>query len=209
MKKMKRLFALLLTMVVSVGFSINTYAATPKQSEVTILPQANGIPEDVVNDIIKTYPNCSIVISNWVKPNTSNHLITPQIALPGRITKTTTEIKVQKYDYFVISVAKGSTKKLTTTWKKSLSPSCSISALKSSLSLAGTIERTYTKEVTFAGPPEGSKYNSREYRVKFYENRGTFIETQRMDDIGHKLPDRSGTWTSPHSYAEFSIDKKV
>lgn len=201
---------MLLVMVMSMGVSVNAFAVEQNRNKITILPQAADIPQDIVKDIAKSYPNSTITISNWVESDAPfDNQITPRIALPGKITKTTTATKVLKYDYFVISVARGSTKKLTTTWKKSLSPSCSISALKSSLSLAGTIERSYTKEVTFAGPPEGSKYNSREYRVKFYENRGTFTETQRIDDVGHKLPDRSGSWTSPHSYAEFSIDKKV
>lgn len=209
MKKMKKLFSVLLAMIMSVGFSVNVFAINSNQSQITILPQAKQIPSDIVNNIIKENPNCSITISNWVESNISGSQITPQIVLPGKITKTTSARNAVASDKFVISVAKGSTKKLTSIWKGSLSATCSITEVKRSLELGLTIEKTYSKETTFNGPPESSSYNSREYRVKFYEDRGTFKETLRITDMGQKLPDRSGTWTSPVSYAEYSVDKKI
>lgn len=212
---MKKAISLGLTLVMALAISVPVFAANDSGNQrkqltncdrITIAPEAHNIPQHIIDDIVKANPDCAITIYNWVEATPN---VAPRIVLPGKITKTTTATNALQSDKFVISVARGSTKKLTTTWRGSLSASCSDAIVKLSLSLNGTIERTYTTEITFNGPPEGSSYNSRYYGVKFYEDRGTFKETDRCTDMGQKLPDKSGTWTSPKYYLEYSVDKRV
>lgn len=81
------------------------------------------------------------------------------------------------------------------------------SSAKTALKLNGTITKTYTKTQSFSGPPESSAYNSREYRVKFYAEKGTY-KGYYITDMG-RGPSVSGSFKNPLRYAEYSIDKKV
>lgn len=54
---------------------------------------------------------------------------------------------------------------------------------------------------------QNSAYNSREYRVKFYADKGTY-KGYYITDMG-RGPSISGSFKNPLRYAEYSIDKKI
>lgn len=174
-------------------------------TEVVLEKDALGTPQEVIDEIVKENPNTLITISNYVD---SKPAPTPRLVMGIYITsKKTTATNVVDKDLFVISVAKGSEKSLSTEWKESVSASASHSGAKSALGLNGTLTKKYSKTEKFKGPPENSKYNSREYRVKFYVNKGTYSGYYETD-MG-RGPKVSGTFVDPVRYAEYSIDKTV
>ena len=120
-----------------------------------------------------------------------------------KITKSSYVIK----DAFVISVAKGSKVTLSQTWSESVSASVTHAEARTALKLNGTITKTYTKTQSFTGPPESSSYNSREYRVKFYVEDGTY-KGYYITDMG-RGPSISGSFRNPLKYAEYSINKRI
>ncbi len=197
---MKRfLSSTLFSTVFIILFSITAYAAP---ATVTVNPGVPHIPQEKIEALAKDYPDTHITIINYQKsvPN-----ITPNIWWFDLTEKKTTQTDVLAKNKFVISVARGATKTLSKTWSGSISPSCSFKAAFSTLELGATITRSYSKSETFSGPPEGSPYNTREYRVKFYEDRGTF-KGYYVSDAGNQQK-KSGTWKSPSYYFEYSVDR--
>ena len=115
-----------------------------------------------------------------------------------KITKSSYVIK----DAFVISVAKGSKVTLSQTWSESVSASVTHAEARTALKLNGTITKTYTKTQSFTGPPESSSYNSREYRVKFYVEDGTYNFHMTVIQLGDssKAYVNGGTYLDPVEY---------
>lgn len=211
---MKKIISLALSFLfmTSLG-TISAFAsnipALEEPGAVTIEPAAYGIPQEVVDDILADNPGEHITIHNWTVAEPSP---SPRIAWVKITEKTTLKAKTEVKDVFVISVAKGGSKKLTSTWKTSVSASVTANGVtasiaKAALGLTAKIEKTYSKSESFSGPPESSKYNSREYRVKFYESSGTWKGTSHSE--GFNSVSVSGTWKEPHSYAEYSKDKNI
>ena len=73
-----------------------------------------------------------------------------------------------------VAVARGQTQTLSSSWSSTLSCEISGDISSASLGITKSITKSYSKSDTFSGPPENSYYNCREFRVKFYENRGTY-----------------------------------
>ena len=61
------------------------------------------------------------------------------------------------------------------------------------LGLELTMTKEYSTEGSWSGPPEESQYNSREYRIKFFEDQGTYTGYQTFDGIPWSDLE-SGTW---------------
>lgn len=123
------------------------------------------------------------------------------------VSKTTTRSNVTVSDKFIISVAKGQTIKLSK--KKTFSYKGSISgkAKAKDLGLELTMTKEYSTEGSWSGPPEESQYNSGEYRIKFFEDQGTYTGYQTFDGIPWSDLE-SGTWTEPSRYALYSRDSR-
>ncbi|MDR2021924.1 MAG: hypothetical protein LBQ71_01430 [Hungatella sp.] len=202
MKKFKTAFlSTFLTTALMMLFSISAYAA---QASVSIEPNAVNVPQDLVQELAAEYPDAHITITGYKEADPA---ITPRIWWFDLTEKKTTQSDVEAKDSFVISVARGGTKTLSKTWTGSLSPTCSYKNAQNSLSLNATITRTYSKTEKFEGPSNSSSYNSREFRVKFYEDRGTF-KGQYVSDAGDSQQ-KSGTWKSPTKFLEYSVDRNV
>ena len=75
------------------------------------------------------------------------------------------------------------------------------------LSLNQTLTREFSTSETFVGPPEESSSNSREYRVKMFQDEGTYYG-QGASDMG-SIEYESGTWTNPTYYLEYTVDYSV
>lgn len=174
-------------------------------ANVFIGPEAKDVPQEVIDDLVAENGEDS-VITIWKYEEATPEPM-PRATMFFLESKTVTESKALEGDYFIISVAKGSKKTLSKKFSKTLSASCSESVAKASLSLGSSITAEYSTTYEFSGPPENSTSNSREFRVKFYEDRGTFTGILDFELMHSERV--SGTWTSPHSYTEYSIDKKV
>ena len=124
------------------------------------------------------------------------------------VSKTTTRTNYAVNDHFIISVAKGQTITLGTKKTFSLKNSVTGKATASELELSGTLTAEYSASSTWQGPPEDSVYNGREYRVKFYENQGTYTGYSVLAGI---LIDEleSGTWSEPSRYLQYSRDYRI
>lgn len=61
---------------------------------------------------------------------------------------------------------------------------------------------TFSLEANFAA-------NSREYRIKFYENQGTYTAVRQFGPTGMGFEEISGTWSEPVKYLQYSIDHRV
>ncbi|BFH15813.1 hypothetical protein PMJ10TS2_54410 [Paenibacillus melissococcoides] len=115
----------------------------------------------------------------------------------------------------IISVARGATKKLTTTvtkkvtrsisWSGGVSiPSGASSELKSNIT--DEKSNTYTTEQTWSGPSENSPYVSRNYYFTGFKDYGEFS----VDGVGWPSGDSygpyKGTYQEPTHYIEWSRD---
>lgn len=110
-------------------------------------------------------------------------------------------------DYFVISVAKGMTTTLETEYTKTIGVNfgATVPYVKAEIgsSFTAKISTTYK----FTGPPEGSSYNSREFRIEFYAKPVHWTQTKLF--LGDAVESRTGTSYITTRYLLYSIDRKV
>ncbi|MMZ64278.1 hypothetical protein D1872_265910 [compost metagenome] len=128
--------------------------------------------------------------------------------------KSVTEADALSKDEFKFSVARGEEVTLSQTYTGSLKGSISGSPFdKGAIGAEVTITAQYTKGTKYSGPSESSSYNTREFRMKFYEERGTWkqikeaISTINQEVIATET--KTGTYKKPTRYLSYSVDKKV
>lgn len=112
-------------------------------------------------------------------------------------------------DKFITSVAKGQKKKIST----SFSLSCSVGASASYYNLATVkselgAKMTFSVSNTFSGPSNKSKYNSREFRVKFYSQKVDVTQKVKGWPSKHTTTYKF-TYNRPTKYLQYSIDRKI
>lgn len=119
-------------------------------------------------------------------------------------------------DEFKFSVAKGETVTLSTKYTGSLTGSFSGTVYNAAdLGVNFTISCTYEKGTQYSGPSEDSIYNSREFRMKFYHNAGSYTQSRLattyyyMNPMSSETQTVTGTFTEPTKYLSYSIDKKI
>ena len=206
--KMKKIASLAVCIMLMVC-CITTVAVA--EAKVTIMPEAADIPKDMVQEIVESNPGYDITIYEWGNVE-SGQTADPNVIIIGSIgfdvvTKTTKKSNVVADDRFIISVAKGQTITLGTKKSFSLKNSVTGKATAANLGLEGTLTVEYTASSTWSGPPESSSYNSREYRVKLFENQGTYTGYQKLNGV--RIGDlQSGEWTEPSRYAQYSRDSR-
>lgn len=223
-------FLVALSTIASVS-PLSAFAYSPNSIEYTIKTGSDKeitvvIPENLRNDIkeedIQSIISCNdlsdgdrITIVDAGLPTVESSTITPP-AEPNAITYRTTitgrgstEFKIQ--DYFVISAAKGQITTLTSTFKRSIVTSFG-TGIQAPFTLTAELQHTVTAEYTvsheFSGPPEGSAYNSREFRVQFYAH-DLYWKQEQLSPAGTVVATRSGTGCEPTKYLLYSIDHKV
>ncbi|RCX17936.1 hypothetical protein DFR58_106104 [Anaerobacterium chartisolvens] len=128
----------------------------------------------------------------------------PGICVMGSVIKAYTIYNEFQSDRFIASYAKGETVK---------TQSVISSTLRSTISggipvgLAGvTLTCDITKGTELTGPDESSEYNSREYRCKFYQSSGKWIQVIAINGIAIS---QSGRFREPSKYILYSRDIKV
>lgn len=105
---------------------------------------------------------------------------------------------------FIISVAKGQKTTLTRSKTSSISPSITGGASISDLGLKGKISKTYTVSHQFSGPPESSKYNSRNFYLDHIINKGTYTAIRKYP--GGPRMKVSGRFSEPVRLYSYSKD---
>ncbi|GEM_PF-3746284 len=115
-----------------------------------------------------------------------------------------------KADKFVISCAKGQTVQLSSTWSYTIAASVSGTTGCFTAGLSASITAQYSTSITFSGPPESSSCNTREFRCKFIEYRGTCNEWWFWWPSGDiSSQSESGTFKEPLKTVSYSLDKTV
>jgi hypothetical protein len=114
--------------------------------------------------------------------------------------------RVLESDRFMASCAKGETKEIKRAITESLSSSISGDNFIGSFEIGADITCTIEVGHILVGPPEDSRNNTREFRVSFYENRGTWSQKIYLKD-GREFT-KTGDFTEPDSYESYSIDKR-
>lgn len=133
-----------------------------------------------------------------------------------KITKTITNSNYLAKDEFKFSVAKGEEVTLSVTYTGELKGKISGTTYnKSAIGAEITIKDEYKKGTKYVGSPETSTYNTREFRMKFYEEVGNYKQAADKNTYwSGKLESTekvssSGTYTKPTKFASYSIDKKL
>ena len=110
--------------------------------------------------------------------------------------------------YFITSVARGQAINLSTEFHVTAKIQLTSGQPYVQGQLGSSLSYTIKKSETFSGPPEGSQYNSREYRLRIYRR------TKQWNQIeytygGAYCGERSGTMTEPTKFARYSIDSVI
>lgn len=212
-KKSVRLLTMFTIFWIAILFSVIA------QAEVIVLPNASGMPNNVIQDIVKENPvDSKITFYSWNTVSDLKSAPQPRAGWNyGDIKISTTAHDVALGNYFIISVAKGATITLSKNWTKTVNTSVSLSSSNpdnvpiptaGKLGIAASMTAEYSTSRRFSGPPESSVNNSREYRVKFYGDSGTWSAIAEWSiNPAARIP-ISGTWKKPTSYAEYSVDSK-
>ncbi len=196
----------------TVPVDFSTISETGKEVTIHVNPNIQGeVDGNMVSEIIESSPVKSgdrISINNVGYPEQRSKA--PAVDFDNYYNTTysygTTRVS---HDKFVISVAKGAQKKLESTWsftvKGGFEGSVSLYDIASvTAKLAGSVTCTYKTTYVFKGPAEGSKYNSREFRVKYYKQKVTVTQTDPVSKIK-----KTSKYDRAVKYAEYSIDSKI
>lgn len=191
--------------------------------DVTIIieDQSVEVTDQAIDDILGDYPDAECITIYEVGYSTEGNTPSPMVWDPPlfhsdkyETDKTVTVSEREVSDKFVISAARGETVKLTSSWSSTLSASISGSYFdRTNLGITSSITASYTTEYSFAGPPESSSSNSREYRVKFYQIDGTYIQRHYVyywpsGDL-YGIESHGGSYTEPTKYYKYSVDRKI
>ncbi len=224
----RRCFSMLLAF--SVALILNLQIVSAQEIQLQLQPQIIfenpdlNVPNDVIQELIEENPSAGqIIISEYKNINNEKSIVAiqqynePVLKLLvgdyySNVNKTTTSYGVYVKDSFVTSVARGQTQTLSSSWSSTLSCEISGDISSASLGITKSITKSYSKSDTFSGPPENSYYNCREFRVKFYENRGTYTAVLNSRFPGTSIYikiNESGTWSEPTYYLAYSVDKNI
>lgn len=232
LKKSSVLFIMLL-FIFSIASPINTYANS-NDVILNISKDANDVPLEIVQQIVEENRDASSIrileygeikdIGN--SPEQMENFDTESIPEYGTSLmfkyKNIKTYKTVKYknqvakDEFKFSVAKGETVSLKTEYTGVLKGKISGQYFKkSNIGAEITIKGKYSKGTKYSGPPESSKYNAREYRMKFYQEVGTYKQVaDKVTYYGLHIEktekvSKTGSYKKPTKYVSYSIDKKV
>ncbi len=192
-------------------------------TKVNLFKNAIDIPEEIILDIVSSNPEAGIInVYDWGRAEENNLRDTADSELPVvdrngymyylvRTEKTVTNANAVGKEEFKFSVAKGEETTLTEEFSASLSGNFTGSPYESSqLGVSGTITGKYAKGTKYSGPPESSPYNSRQFWLRFYEERGNYTQYKdyyNAEDSAYLFTtSTSGTYKKATTWASYSID---
>lgn len=199
---------------------------TSYNSNIVVNPNGLSIPQELIQDLIESNPDAGLItIYDYsevpsVQDRTIQSYESPSALLPPTYvyryttSKSVTQPDALVKDEFKFSVARGEKVTLSQTYTGSLKGSISGSPWdKGAIGAEITITAQYYKGTIYSGPPESSSYNTREFRMKFYEERGTWkqireaISTINQEVIATET--KTGSYNKPTRYLSYSIDKTI
>ena len=181
-------------------------------TEVTVV-----VPSEFANKIGKTeivslvqdghFNNGDVITVQEIVEN-ENEEIQPYLFETYETTTTATGAEYKCQDYFVISAARGQTTTLSSEFSKTITVNITAGDPFVKADIGASVTAKYAITHQFAGPPEGSQYNSREYRVQFYAKPVSWVQT-KYSSSGAWLGECAGHAIVPTKYLLYSIDHKV
>ena len=233
MNKRRRVVLVLLVL-----FTVCLTALLPAGSlaaAVKVAPGVSGVPPWAINDLKEEYGSADVLVtvlawggSPGGKPGDeaepaagkkaageeagssidSRFSASPEYSYTD-IVKTIKQANVPAKNAFICSAAKGEEYILPTTYKASISGSASGFFPISKLGITETLEYTAIQGSVYKGPEEGSQYNSREFRVKFYADEGAYSTTRTLIAPPWTTDYIIGNWTGPSCWYSYSVDRMV
>lgn len=231
----KKFLSLILTGLVSMSsIGIPVLASEKVMDSNTQIIYENGVSEDdvpeyIIESILEENPNVGNITiyeigtvenENNINIEESDSLISPlswgAVTYENlKTTKTVTNSKALAKNVFQFSVAKGQKVTLTKEYSAKLSGSYNGTIADShSVGADVSISGGYKKSTTYEGPSESSQYNSREFRTKFFEEQGSYVQKgTKVTNYGQGSVSREpvtmdGTYKMPISFANYSVDTK-
>lgn len=234
----RKLFCLVLTIVLATSFSQSLVAAKTITNDVYVeyengLSQ-NDVPGYLVHEIIASNPNAhnitiyeigeakQMVTDAPMALEMKTNLIAPMSFFPVvyYYTKTEKYIRSQNVlnkDVFQFSCAKGQTVTLTQSYNVTVKGSFAGEVFDSTkLGIDVSLTGGYSKSTSYTGPSDSSPYNSRQFRTKFYENVEAYIQYADGYSIRDKgepvfigTSTKSGNLYIPTYYVNYSVDSYV
>ena len=201
--------------------SDNTFQESVRRNvettEVVICEGAESVPQEVIDSIIKDNPGAGAITileygncENSSETNSSSRINSGYVNAKETLSNVKTNVTID--DQFKFSVAKGESTTLTKEYTGSFKGKFSKTPFKVFNNVEVTVSATYKKATTYAGPAEGSQFNSREFRIKFFGETGNFVQTADKITIVNgtitgSTPVRvEGSYTKPLNFAKYSID---
>ena len=209
--------AILTTSILFSPLSVQAQSSYNEQPQIIIEQGAEDVPNNIIEDLIKENPDAGVIrLINYDFPS----YLDP-IGYYTTIENISTRKSVDTYnqiakDEFKFSVARGEEVTLTTKYTGSLKGSYSGEVLDSGkLGVDVTITGEYSKGTRYSGPNNDSNYNTREFRMKFYQNVGTYTQTGEIcyhyygTIYDRKDTTKTGTFKEPTKYLSYSLDKNI
>lgn len=228
---MKKRFLNLAKVFLILGLALST-TVTAKETRPQIINQYQGaIPQEIIEQLIADNPDGGVITilgygefsednkidlyeeSSADSTLNSGSRIASITYGPINTKKTITNSNHLAKDEFKFSVARGETVTIKTTYSGELKGQISGNfADKAKIGADITIKGQYEKGTTYTGPGEISSYNSREFRMKFYEELGSYEQTRDVykgttTSFGKIRTDRfTGTYKKPTKWISYAKD---
>ncbi|WP_411677338.1 hypothetical protein [Caproicibacter sp.] len=208
----RKLIAAFLTAALFTGVLPTGVSAQVKNNTQTKIQFADGVtkeqvPDYIINDLINSNPDADCITIYGISE--SEDTTPPKINVNGwdeyldiKTTKQVTKRNVIAKDICQFTVAKGETLTLSRTYSESYTSYYSGDIFDSAkLGIGKTVTGTYYESHSYKGPGESSRYNSREFRTRFYENVGTYKQTAHVyENWGKGVVEDKGIETKTGSF---------
>lgn len=195
-------------------------------ARVSVAPGIESVPDKMMDDLASAYgPDETVTILSIsfapIMPETSagedgaqaaskaETKVYSKACLYTSAAITATQKFVETRDDFILSFAKGETDLFSEDYVNSISCMVSGDIPVKLLGLTESLNVTIEAGTKLSGPPEESINNSREYRVKYYCDKGSY----KAERVNVYLPSIheyiAGNWSSPACGVLYCIDRYI
>ena len=169
-------------------------------------PGTGELPEDATEDDAAQSANDKAAAQNESSGETQTYFMACRYS---DVVITTDQTNIASKDDFIFSAAKGETALLADAIKMNFTASVAGHASAGVLGLTESLQVTFPEGTIFVGPPEESSLNSREYRVKFYLDKGSYKVKRENVYLPSLQEYIAGSWTAPAFCITYCIDRYI
>lgn len=230
---LKRIGSLFIIMILLLSTNVYANSSEEHQTKIIIEDGVENLPDYIIQQLLAENPTAGVItiyeynylpeIANQLtsedltqSDNMTINALGKPIVTNVRTTKSVTNRDRLAKDEFKFSVAKGETVTLSKTYSGTLKGSIKGTLWKKAdIGADVTITAEYKRGTEYKGPEESSRFNSREFRMKFYEETGTYTQLADLVYHGTGLPyteknvKTTGTYAKPTRYLSYSIDRNI